>query len=123
MSILLQLYRSSIGKKIVVGVTGLFLCIYLIVHAAGNIFLFKNDGGKAFNTYAEILPSLWFIRVIEIVLFAVFIGHIATGVYVWFLNRTARPVKYRVSHPQENSSFFSRTMFVTGSIVFIFIVI
>jgi succinate dehydrogenase / fumarate reductase cytochrome b subunit len=117
------LYNSSIGKKLVVGATGLFLCMYLVVHLLGNLLLFKHDGGAAFDQYAEILPSLLIIRIVEIGLFAVFLIHIVTATVLWILNRNARPERYELNRPKENSSFFSRTMFVSGSIVFIFIVI
>lgn len=123
MSNLLKLYHSSIGKKFVVGTTGLLLCAYLIVHLGGNLLLFKDDGGKSFDMYAEVLPSLLVIRIIEIGLFAIFLAHIITGTYVWLQNRKARPTKYALNRPAENSSVFSRTMFLTGSIVFIFLVI
>ena len=123
MGIFIELLRSSVGKKIIAGVTGVFLCIYLVVHLGGNLLLFKCDGGAAFNAYAEFLPNLLIIRIIEIVLFAVFIGHILTGTFLWILNKLARPQKYLVSRPQENSSWFSRSMFLTGSIIFIFLVV
>jgi succinate dehydrogenase cytochrome b subunit len=123
MGFLIGLYRSSIGKKFFTGLTGLFLCIYLIVHVGGNLLLFKCDGGAAFNTYAEILPSLLIIRIIEWGLFAIFLLHIITGTYLWVLNKLARPEKYLVTDPSASSSLFSRTMFLSGSIVFIFLVI
>jgi succinate dehydrogenase / fumarate reductase cytochrome b subunit len=103
--------------------TGLFLCMYLIIHLGGNLLLLRQDGGAAFDTYAEILPSLLIIRIIEIFLFAVFIGHIASGTALWIMNRGARGHRYEVNKPQENSSIFSRTMFLTGSIIFIFLVV
>lgn len=123
MDTLTAIYRSSVGKKIVVALTGLFLCVYLIVHLGGNLLLFRCDGGASFNAYAEFLPNLLVIRIIEILLFAIFIGHILTGTILWILNRRARPRKYLVNNPQDNSSWFSRAMFLTGSIVFIFIVV
>jgi succinate dehydrogenase / fumarate reductase cytochrome b subunit len=114
---------SSLGKKILAGSTGLFLCAYLAVHAAGNLLLFKGDGGAAFDAFAETLPSFLIIRVIEIGLYAVFAVHIATGTYLRVVNRRARPRGYLVNKPEKNSSFSSRTMFLTGSIVFIFLVV
>jgi len=121
MNTFVTLYNSSVGKKLVVGVTGLCLCTYLVVHLGGNLLLFRDDGGAAFDQYAEILPSFLFIRIIEIILFAIFVIHIVTSTVLWILNRQARPVKYQVSKPQENSSIFSRTMFLTGSIIYIFL--
>ena len=123
MNTLSSMFSSSIGKKLLMSLTGLFLCTYLVVHLAGNLLLLKQDGGKSFDEYAELLPSLFIIRVIEIGLFAVFILHIVSGTVLWLQNRAARPQKYRVNKPQQNSSFFSRTMFLTGSIVVIFLVI
>jgi succinate dehydrogenase / fumarate reductase cytochrome b subunit len=123
MNTLINIYQSSIGKKLVVALTGLCLCIYLVVHVGGNLLLFKHDGGAAFNTYAEILPSILIIRIIEIILFVIFIVHGFTGTYVWILNKRARPQKYEENKPQENSKLSSRTMFVTGSIVFIFLIV
>jgi succinate dehydrogenase / fumarate reductase cytochrome b subunit len=123
MNLLIGLYRSSVGKKILIGTTGVCLCIYLIVHLAGNLLLFKNDGGTAFNAYAEILPSLLIIRIIEIVLFAIFIGHIFLGTFLWFVNKRARPHAYELNRASENSDLLSRTMIVTGSIILIFLVI
>lgn len=123
MEILSRIYQSSIGKKLTIALTGLCLCIYLIVHIGGNLLLFKNDGGAAFDKYAEILPSLPLIRIIEVVLFAIFIFHILLGTIVWFVNKRARPQKYLLNKQQVNSTFFSRWMFVTGSIIFIFLVV
>jgi succinate dehydrogenase / fumarate reductase cytochrome b subunit len=118
---MLRLFTSSIGKKFLMALTGLFLCTYLVVHLAGNLLLLRQDGGASFDAYAEFLPSLLIVRIIEIGLFAVFILHIVSGLNVWWQNRRARPEKYSSSKPQENSSFFSRTMFLSGSIVFIFL--
>jgi len=123
MQAFLDFYRSSIGKKMMAGLTGLFLCAYLVVHVAGNLLLFKDDGGAAFDTYAATLPNFLVVRIIEIVLFAAFIVHIFTGTYLWALNRRARPRGYLVNRPEENSSFASRTMFLSGSIVLIFLVV
>ncbi|OLD59586.1 MAG: hypothetical protein AUI33_16330 [Ignavibacteria bacterium 13_1_40CM_2_61_4] len=114
---------SSLGKKILAALTGLFLSAYLVVHAAGNLMLFKDDGGAAFDAYAETLPNFLIIRIIEIGLFAAFGVHIATGTYLWAMNRRARPQGYLANKPEENSSFASRTMFLTGSIVLIFLVV
>ena len=105
--------------------TALFLTVYerMAADDPGNLLLLKQDGGASFDAYAELLPSLLIIRIIEIGLFAVFFLHIFSGTVLWFQNRAARPERYNVNKPQENSSLFSRTMFLTGSIVFIFLVV
>ncbi len=123
MGLLTGLYASSIGKKITVGLTGVLLCAFLVVHLAGNLLLFSDDGGAAFDAYAEFLPSLTIIRVIEWVLFAVFLVHALTGFIFMWKNRKARPEAYAVNRRNDTSDPFSRMMFLTGSIVFIFLVI
>jgi succinate dehydrogenase / fumarate reductase cytochrome b subunit len=123
MGLLTEVYSSSIGKKLTVGLTGVLLCTFLIVHLVGNLLLFNNDGGASFDAYAKFLPSLTIIRVIEWGLFAIFLVHAVTGLIFWLRNRRARPESYSVNRRNENSDPFSRAMFLTGSIVFIFLVI
>ena len=122
MSKLSSLYHSSVGKKFVVGATGLFLCTFLVVHLAGNFLLFKKDGGEAFEAYANFMAGNFVIRTLEIVLFAAFIIHIVTSVILWIRNKKARPKAYNVNKPLENSSLPSRITFLSGSVVFIFLV-
>ncbi len=123
MNAVLSFYNSSVGKKLMVALTGLLLCTYLVIHLIGNLLMFRSDHGAAFDAYADILPNILIIRIIEILLFAVFLFHIFTGVLLWFLNRRARPVNYAENRKGENSALTSRTMFLSGSIVFIFLVI
>ncbi len=123
MGMLADFYSSSLGKKLTVGLTGALLCAYLVVHLAGNLLLFADDGGASFDAYAEFLPSLLIIRIIEIGLFAIFLLHIVTGTIFWLRNRKARPQGYAVNRRNENSDPFSRMMFLTGSVVFIFLVV
>jgi succinate dehydrogenase / fumarate reductase, cytochrome b subunit len=116
-------YSSSIGQKLVSALTGLFLCAFLVIHLSGNLLLFKNDGGQAFNNYAEANASSWIMRSLEIVLFAGFLIHIFWGIRIWFLNRRARPQTYIENRPSENSSLFSRVMLLSGSVILFFLVV
>ena len=118
-----SLYRSSIGQKIVSALTGLFLCSFLVVHISGNMLLFKNDGGRAFNEYATSNASSPLMRTLEIGLFAGFCIHIFWGVQYWFFNRRARPLKYSLRRASECSDLFSRIMLLSGSIVLLFLVV
>ncbi len=103
-------------------VTGSFLIIFLIVHLIGNLTLYFGE--DAFNGYVLTLDVIKpLIRIIELVLLTAFILHIFNGVRLWLENKRARSVNYKVSGSSENSTLFSRTMFVTGSIVFIFLVL
>jgi len=118
-----SLYKSSVGQKIISAITGLFLCAFLGVHFSGNLLLFKNDAGEAFNAYAASNASSLLIRSIEIVLFAGFLTHIFWGIRIWLFNRRARPKRYMVNHPSKNSALFSRIMLLSGSIVLLFLVV
>jgi succinate dehydrogenase / fumarate reductase cytochrome b subunit len=103
-------------------VTGSFLIMFLIVHLIGNFTLFF--GPEAFNGYVSALDVVKpAIRVVEVVLLAAFVLHIFNGIKLWFENKKARGKNYKVTAASENSTFFSRTMLLTGSIVFIFLVL
>jgi succinate dehydrogenase cytochrome b subunit len=118
----LHFANSSIGKKFVMAVTGSFLIIFLIVHLIGNLTLYLGE--DAFNSYVLALDAIKpLIRIIELVLLAAFVFHIFNGVRLWLENKRANPKKYAINVGSDNSTIFSRTMFVTGSIIFIFLVI
>jgi succinate dehydrogenase / fumarate reductase, cytochrome b subunit len=118
-----SLYGSSIGQKIVSAVTGLFLCAFLVVHIAGNLLLFKNDGGRTFDAYAASNAASILIRTLEIVLFAGFLVHIYWGIQFWFYNHRARPRSNVIRRASENSALFSRIMLLSGSIILLFLVV
>ena len=89
-----QFFNTSIGKKLLVGATGLFLCSFVIVHLAGNLALLKEDGGEAFNTYAAFMGHNGLIQFIAWGLKIVILIHAFIAIQLTFRNRTARPVKY-----------------------------
>lgn len=123
MSTLKQQLTSSIGKKVTMAATGLFLCLFLVEHLYGNVLLFFNDGGAAFNEYSHDAVRNILIRIIEIFLFASIILHVIQAIIITRDNNKARPVKYAVATSSEGSSWFSRNMGITGSVIFFFIVI
>ncbi len=116
---------SSLGKKLIMSLTGLFLVVFLIEHLIGNLLLLLPDKGKSFMAYADFMdsPENIVVRAIEILLFIFLIYHIINGIRLWLGNRKARPVKYKLNRPSENSTFFSRFMIQSGSIIFIFLII
>jgi succinate dehydrogenase / fumarate reductase cytochrome b subunit len=116
-------FVSSVGRKFAVSITGLFLISFLIVHLSGNLLLLKGDGGIAFNEYAKFMATNPIIKVMEFVLFAGFILHIGLAIKTWLHNRSARPVGYRKNRAGDNSSFFSRFMIASGTIVLIFLIV
>src|ERR1041384_7150640 len=118
-----QFFNTSIGKKLLVGATGLFLCSFVLVHLAGNFQLMYNDGGKAFNAYAAFMGHNSLIQFIAWGLKIVILLHAIVAIQLTFSNRKARPVKYAVSPGNQTSSWYSRQMAIMGSILFIFIVV
>ena len=86
-------FSSSLGKKIIMSLTGLFLCSFLIVHLIGNLQLFKNDGGQAFNAYAYIMTHFTPIKVISYLLYASIIVHAVYALIITLSNKKARPQK------------------------------
>jgi len=114
-----NIFCSSIGKKLVMSLAGLFLCLFLLVHLGINLTLLLNDGGVVFQEAVEFM-SLWFIKVFEVILFGGFLIHIIWGVILFFQNWKARPQGYAVTNNSQ-TSFFSKYMVHTGAIIFIFL--
>ena len=119
----LNIFYTSVGRKLVMALTGLFLFSFLLEHLYGNLLLYKLDQGRSFNDYSETLTGNIIIRTIEYALFAGFIIHIIDALYLTYSNRKARTVGYAMNHRAQNSSWFSRNMGLTGTIILIFLVI
>ena len=116
-------YTSSVGRKLLMGLTGFFLCSFLVVHLYINLFLLKSDSGQTFDAYSEFMATYPLIRPIEIVLFLGFLLHVFIGVWLWFINRRARPERYALHRASDTSALSSRVMFWTGTFVFVFLVL
>ncbi len=114
---------SSIGRKFVMSVTGLFLISFLIIHCAVNGMIFFNDSGRTFNLAAHFMGSNLIVRTIEIVLFAGIILHIIQAYLLAIDNKRARPVGYAVNRPGMNSKWYSRSMTLLGTLILLFLVI
>ncbi len=112
-------YRSSVGCKMVMALTGIGLVGFLCAHLAGNLLVFK--GPEALNHYArtlrDYLPILWVLRV---GLLAMFVLHIVSAIRLTQLNRWARPVAY-TNKKNVRSSLSSRTMMLSGLVVLSFV--
>lgn len=117
------LLKSSIGKKIIMGLTGLFLIVFLVVHCGVNALIFMNDGGVLFNEAAEFMATNILIRTMEIVLFLGILVHIFQGLYLVFENKKARPVQYSMTNGKANSKWYSRSMGLLGTLLLIFLII
>ncbi len=116
MEILRRLLTSSIGRKLIMAITGFMLGGFLLVHVVGNSSIFF--GGASFNSYAEHLHALGpVIPVFEVGLLAIFLGHILFGTLLFFSNRQARPDSYAVQRSAGGRSIGSRTMFYSGLVI------
>ncbi len=124
---IIAFYNSTVGRKIVMSLTGLFICLFLIEHLIGNLLLLLQDGGVSFDAYAEFLTANPYaylpLRIIELFLFFTIIVHAWSGVTVWLKNRRARPVKYMRYGINENARFGSRWMIGTALLILLFLII
>jgi succinate dehydrogenase / fumarate reductase cytochrome b subunit len=112
---------TSVGKKVLMAVTGLAFCGFLAAHLAGNLTLY--GGADAFNSYAEHLHSLGpLLTVAELGLLALFIVHVLTGLVLFLQNLKARPQRYAVNRIAGGRTVGSRTMPYTGALIFLFII-
>lgn len=116
-------FTASIGKKFAMGLTGLFLITFLIVHAGINSSIFVNDNGDTFNAAAHFMSHNWVIRIMELGLFAGLLLHIIQGLLLWKQNNAARPVKYSRNDANKNSKWYSRSMGLLGTLLLFFLII
>jgi len=119
-----RVFFSSIGTKIIIGVTGFALFLYLVVHIAGNLIVLF--GPAAFNKYAYTLESNPLIPVVELGLLAVFLIHVYKTIRMFLANQETRPARYSLKKragPPSRKSLASSTMIVSGLWLLIFIVI
>lgn len=115
--------QSSLGKKLMMGLTGLFLISFLVVHCFLNSFIFINDGGLMFNQGAKFMATNPVIRVMEYVLFLGLVLHMIQALILTLQNNKARPVKYAYNKGNANSKWYSRSMGILGSLLLIFLVV
>ncbi|MBZ4676331.1 MAG: succinate dehydrogenase [Anaerophaga sp.] len=115
---------SSIGKKLLMSISGLFLILFLIVHLTVNSFLLVPDGGDLFNAGAHFMATNPAVRVIEPLLAIGFIVHILYGVKLTLENRKARgPARYASGKKTTGVTWASQNMLVLGITVAAFLVL
>lgn len=118
-----QALSSTIGRKVVMSLTGLFLITFLVVHVSGNMLMFKNDDGEAFNLYAQFMTTNPLIKIASYILYTGILLHVIYALILSVYNKNARPVGYAVAHSEQNSTWKSRNMGILGTIVLIFLII
>ena len=123
MSWIINTLASTIGRKVIMALTGLFLILFLAVHLAGNLQLLHNDGGEAFNTYSYFMAHNPLIQVVSKGNFFFIFLHIFVSITLYVRNKKARPVGYKVSAGSSNSTWSSRSMTLLGTFILIFILL
>ena len=124
-----RLLTSSVGKKIVMALTGLFLVSFLVIHVGLNSCIFNDlaffdpqDNGRMFNKAAHFMGSSILIRIIEIGLFIGFIIHIVQGYVLEVQNRSRRGTGYKVKMGSRGSTWYSKSMGLLGTLLLFFLI-
>src|SRR5690606_36233032 len=119
------LLKSSLAKKYWMAFTGLFLCMFLVGHLAGNLQLLVSGEAARdqFNEYALFMSTNPVVRVLSILTFASIIFHAIDGVILTINNRNARPKGYVSYKPSANTKWPSRNMGILGTVILAFLVI
>jgi succinate dehydrogenase / fumarate reductase, cytochrome b subunit len=125
--LMLELYRSALGKKYVMAITGIVGLGYVFAHMVGNLKLYQ--GPESFNLYAEflrrllypILPESGTLNLLRLVLVLALVLHVVAAAQLTAMNRHARPERYRSKRDYVAADFAARTMRWTGVIVLLFL--
>ena len=112
-------------RKSLIALTGLFLCVFLVVHLSANAILLlpKDLASELYNSYSHTLRENPLITVVAYVLYISIIMHTLVALAITIQNRKAKPSKYVVNHSNQNSTWHSRNMGVLGTLILIFIII
>lgn len=122
MNWLTKLLTSSLGRKLIMALTGLFLIIFLIAHLVGNLQLVYQDAGKSFNLYAEFMTTNPLIKTVSYILYTSILVHVIWAIWLSVSNRKARGSE-RYAVVNNASGWTSRNMGILGTLVFVFLVI
>lgn len=110
-----NIFSSSIGKKLIMSISGLFLVVFLLVHLGINLTLLISE--EAYNTACEFMDTNILIQVMVPILALGFAIHILYAIILTLKNMKARPIKYAAGSNAKSSTWASRNMFVLGIIV------
>ncbi len=127
---LLNALSTSVGRKVVMAITGLMLCGFLVAHLAGNLLLYVPDGGQSYNEYAHALhKQVMLLAIAEFGLSVLFVAHIIIAIQVSGENRAARKVGYAVTRSKQEGRYAMEGyrpdtwMLATGIIVLGFLIL
>lgn len=114
---------TSIGKKLIMSISGLFLVVFLLVHLTINMFILIDSSGELYNAGVHFMGTNPLIKIMEPVLAIGFIIHIVYASVLTIQNQKATPVKYAVTQKTKTTSWASRNMYILGFFVLVFIAI
>ena len=126
MSWLLKFFTSSLGQKLIMSLTGLFLILFLVIHLIGNVQLLYNDQGEAFNLYTYFMTHNPLIKTVSYGLYLFIIIHTIQGIGLAIRNRAARGnQKYavQVTRATNTNAFMAKSMAWLGMLILIFLII
>ena len=118
-------FTSTIFRKILAALSGLFLTLFLLGHLAGNLQLFISgvEGQTQFNKYALFMTTNPVVKLLSILTYASILLHVVLTLYLAFKSRQARPIGYAVSSGNSNSSWSSNNMAILGTFLLLFIIV
>ncbi len=118
----MSFWTSSIGRKYLMGISGLIISGFVLAHMAGNMIILLGE--QAYNSYSHTLISnLPLLYTTEIVLLVAFITHVTMGIWLTSENRRARKVKYvRGTHGDKKANFASKSMAYQGIVLLGFVI-
>ena len=123
MSWIIKTLTSTLGRKLLMSLTGLFLISFLTIHLIGNLAILSNDGGLSFNAYAAFMSTNPLIGTVSYLLYAGIVLHVVVAIILYFSNYNARPVKYKSQKAGTSSSWESRSMTLLGVLILAFLLI
>lgn len=118
-----EFLTSAVGKKLVMGLTGLFLISFLVVHVGVNACIWANDNGEMFNKAAHFMGATVVIRIMEVGLFVGIFLHIIQGYFLTANNQAKRKIGYEVPMGNKGSKWYSRSMGLLGTILLLFFIL
>src|SRR5664279_166820 len=117
-----EFFTSSIGKKFIMSLTGIFLISFLVVHVGVNACIWAGDDGQMFNLASHFMGTTVVIRIVEVGLFAGLLLHIVQGLVLEVQNRSRRKTGYAVAMGNRGSKWYSRSMGLLGTLLLFFLV-
>lgn len=116
---------TTIARKTLMALTGLFLCLFLTIHLAGNLQLFlpTEQARVRFNWYADLLSHSLFIEAAAIVTYLSVLGHSVLAIVITIRNRRSAGSGYQSSSPKSGTTWYSRWMGILGVIILVFLIV